>query len=204
MLGMVAESSNVAGTSNVSFKASWSWAYGFMKRLNYSLRKATTCSNSNNAEIATKVDGFIEMLKDLLKMNNYSDDNIVNVDETPVWFNCYPQLSLHKRGDKQVPIHVSSQDKRRVTVTLAVTKSGKMLPPSIIEKSFSKAADLTPGSTRREVNGISIWKQRSNTMTGDIMVSWIQNVLKPMFPNKHEKKLIILDSFSGHTIQSVK
>jgi len=41
-------------------------------------------------------------------------------------------------------------------------------------------------------------------MTADIMISWIQEYLKPMFPDEKKKKLIILDSFSGHIAQRVK
>ena len=124
------------------------------------------------------------------------------MDETPVWFDTAPTRTVHRKGDKEVPLIVASQHRHRITVTLAVTKSGKMLPPTIIEKSQSKAAKERPHETLRDVDGIKVWKQHSNTMTSDIMISWIQEYLKPLFPQDC-KKLVILDS-SGHIAQRVK
>jgi transposase-like protein len=189
------------------FKASWSWASGFMRRFNWSLRAFTTkvkaANTSKECDIAAKVDNFKQHLLELQQKNGYSDEFIINMDETPVWFETPPTKTLHKRGDKQVPLISSVQDKHRVTVTLAVTKSGRMLPPSIIEKSSCKLAKSTPQDTLRDVMGIKVWKQKSNTMTADLMVSWIQNYLKPLFPEEC-KKLVILDSFSGHIAQRTK
>jgi len=72
-----------------------------------------------------------------------------------------------------------STDKQRVTVTLAVTKSGKMLPPTIIEKSQSKAAKERPHETLRDVDGIMVWKQHTNTMTSDMSLT---NILSASVP----------------------
>src|SRR6185437_9970385 len=127
-----------------SFQASWGWAYGFMKRFNLSLRSFTTTVKAGHLRekesIETKVSEFRRHLAELQRENQYSDDCIINMDETPVWFETAPSRTIHRKGDKEVPLIVSSQHRHRITVTLAVTKSGKMLPPTIIEKSQSKAA----------------------------------------------------------------
>ena len=124
-----------------------------------------------------KVDLFRQHLNELQNKYNCEDDDIINMDETPVWFETSPSSTFDKKGNQQIPLLVSTQDKHRITVNLAVTKSGKMLPPSIIEKSKSKVAINTPQFTLREVSGIKGWKQKSNTMTSEIMVSWINNYL---------------------------
>jgi hypothetical protein len=66
------------------------------------------------------------------------------------------------------------------------------------------SSELRIELTLREVDGVKIWKQKSNTMTSDIMISWIQKYLRPLFPDEGMKKLVIFDSFSGHIAQRVK
>src|SRR6185437_9348872 len=104
MLSLVAESSE----ESTPFKAPWGWAYGFMKCFNLSLRSFTTTvkaghlTEKENAE--AKVNEFRRHLAELQKEYGYSDDCIINMDETPVWFETAPTRTIHRKGDKEVPL----------------------------------------------------------------------------------------------------
>jgi len=87
-------------------------------------------------------------------------------------------------------------------VVLAVTKAGKMLPSSVITKSESKMAREYPGNTLTIKDGIFMYQQPSKNMTSHIMIDYIKNVLAPCFPHDR-KKLLIMDSFTGHKTRQV-
>jgi hypothetical protein len=52
-------------------------------------------------------------------------------------------------------------------------------------------------------NGICVYKQANKNMNGNIMCSYIENVLAPCFERK-ERKLLIMDSAPGHKTELVK
>ena len=81
-------------------------------------------------------------------------DNIINMDETPVYMNNPSKRTVHfvtvprKRED---PVMVKTREgnhRARVTVMLSCTASGKLLDPCIVEAGKSKAAISNAGSTR--------------------------------------------------------
>lgn len=56
------------------------------------------------------------------------------MDETPLYFDMVPNRTLEKKGAKEVRVKTTGAGKRRVTVVLMCTASGKTLPPMIIFK----------------------------------------------------------------------
>ena len=78
---------------------------------------------------------------DLKDKHGYKDSLIINMDETPVWYepkvckSCVEERGVDgvvvKRGDK-------GDDGARVTAVLAVSRAGTMLQPTVIHKSKSK------------------------------------------------------------------
>ena len=56
------------------------------------------------------------------------------MDETPMYFDIVPSRTIVKKGVKEVRVRTTGAEKRRVTVVLACTASGKTLPPMIIFK----------------------------------------------------------------------
>ena len=171
------------------FKASYTWVSGFMKRFNLSLRSITTTTARPNCRkprtaaatmsVEEKISKFRDHVEHLIEENQYDSDCIVNFDETPVWFDTMPTTTIDYRGIKDVVAAKKNNDRHRVTAALAVTKSGKFLPPGIITKSLSKAAREHPETTHREIGAAHVWQQVCNTMTSAIMVDYIKRVLVP-------------------------
>ena len=117
-----------------------------MKRYIFSLRAITTFNalppSNHKLEVTQTLDekmsSFRKRITDLISRVGYDEDSIINFDDTPVWFDKPHPKTIEVIGKKEVSAVKSNNDKHRVIAALAVTKAGRMLPPTIIEKSASK------------------------------------------------------------------
>jgi len=82
-------------------------------------------------EIKTKIDTFLGNIKVLRDRFKYSEDYIINMDETPCFFD-YCLKTVNKVGSKFIHQIKLGADKRRATCVLSVTVSGKVLPTFLI------------------------------------------------------------------------
>ena len=199
------------------FSASSGWLKGWMKRFNITLKTPNASIDEEAVDQLQVKQGKLESFRrwyvDLKDKHGYKDSLIINMDETPVWYEpkvCKVvekrdvDLVVVKRGDK-------GDDRARVTAVLAVSRAGTMLQPTVIHKSKSKVAREQPGKTREERGLVALYKQESNCMTSDIMVDWIEKTLVPHVEKERvsgndveERCLLIMDSFSGHRTAAVK
>ena len=109
---------------------------------------------------------FFTFLNKGKELHNYKPENIINCDETPVYFNNVAKKTVHfGDGDIVAAKIMEGSPKARVSVMLATTSNGKLLEPCMIEASQSKAAKTDAGSTRYERHGVTVWKQENQTMT---------------------------------------
>ncbi len=58
----------------------------------------------------------------------------VNMDQTPVYMNCAPHLTVHKKGTKTVPIRVRGVNSQSFSLAVAVAKDGTKLPLFVVFK----------------------------------------------------------------------
>ena len=59
---------------------------------------------------------------------------IVNMDEAPMYFDMASAKTVSQRGARTVSIRVTGAEKRRLTVVLAASADGQILPPMVIFK----------------------------------------------------------------------
>jgi hypothetical protein len=78
------------------------------------------------------------MMKDTVA--EYDPCDIINMGQSPIPYSCYSSRTLEMTGMKTVHVCASMADTMRVTLTVTVDASGKMLPPMLIFK------DMTNGS----------------------------------------------------------
>ena len=57
-----------------------------------------------------------------------------NMDETPIFFNMYPNKTIAKKGNETILIKKQSQEKCRISVILYITVDDEKLPPFLIFK----------------------------------------------------------------------
>ena len=75
----------------------------------------------------------MKQVKELRKAHSFSPELII-MDETPLYFDMPASRTINKRGTRQIRVKSTGAEKRRFTVILACTASGKMLPPMMIFK----------------------------------------------------------------------
>jgi hypothetical protein len=86
-----------------------------MKRHSLSLRRVTSKSHSSLSLDDTRT---IEEFRDSI---NSLDRNtvLVNMDETPVWFDNPSKYTVTRKGTRHVSQRATSNEKKRITVVLA-------------------------------------------------------------------------------------
>ena len=207
---------------NCTFKASSGWIKGFKKRHSDIRIRVPTCfipakkwiDGIGSMMPKDKIDSFFTFKDNLFNDHSYPLDNIVNMDETPVYFNNPSRKTVHFSTNNHIkdePVMVKTMEgnpRGRITVMLTCTASGKLLDPCMVEASKCRAARENAGSTRYErQDKVACWKQENNTVNSSIMVDWIENWLAPRYSiarSKGERVLLIMDSAPGHKTSQVK
>lgn len=110
------------------------------------------CSSSHNCvgqklpeDWEIKKSSFLKFVWDQIKENNFSIDQVINMDEMPLTFDWFPSRTVNKVGKNTVDIVTSSQKKPSLTYVLSCTASGVKLKPllillneKILKENFSK------------------------------------------------------------------
>lgn len=81
----------------------------------------------------------------LLSIAGIDPSNIINMDETPVYFDMASSTTYQDTGAKDVLIKTTGYEKMRFTVVLSVTASGKRLDPMLIFKNLKDIPKLKKG-----------------------------------------------------------
>ena len=182
---------------NPSFKASAGWLEKFMTRHSLCLRRATSIQQKLPAQLQKKLETFMHELIAVRSLYNFDENLILNMDETPMWFDIPRNYTIARKGERQVRIRTGS-DKKRISVVLTCTASGEMLKPLLIFQ----------GKTPRTIKDVHIPSnvvvayQKKGYMDSSMMIVWINRILKKFTREKH--CLLMFDTFSAHLQDSVK
>ena len=178
------------------------WARSLLTRMGYVKRK---CSNAGKVAVPR----FLEIQGDFLAdiqaevvMNEIPAEFVLNWDQTALHLVPTGQWTMHKSGEKVVPI-TNSDDKRQITAVLAVTMSGEYLPPQLIYK--GKTERCHPAG---EVpDGWDIWHSHNHWSNEETMLRYVEKVIVPFVDDKRatlqldkaHPALAIFDCFRGQT-----
>ncbi len=131
-------------THNPAFKASKGWLEKFMTRNGLSLRAKTSISQKLPAQLERKIESFMTKVRALRAKHQYPLELILNMDETPMYFDMLPQYTLNKKGAREAPIRSSGADKKRLTLAVTCVGNGTLLPSLAIFKGKRKLKFRTP------------------------------------------------------------
>ncbi|KAH3834639.1 hypothetical protein DPMN_107971 [Dreissena polymorpha] len=98
---------------------------GFVKR------KGTKATKFLPTDFQSIQEGFLAKVNKVVNEENVPDSLFINWDQTGCHMVPGGEWTMEEKGTAQVSI-TGLDDKRQITVLLAVTKSGCLLPPQVI------------------------------------------------------------------------
>ena len=169
------------------------------------MRRRTSISQKLPAQLESKLEPFYKECARIRRIGKYPLSLIGNMDETPMYFDMVPLKTIAQKGKKSVTIRSSGSEKRHITVVLAVTADGGILPPMIIFK----------GKTDRTIKnlvvptGFVVATQEKAWMDEELMLIWLKDVWLRYTEQKQTelgflRSFLTLDAFSAHHTDPVK
>ncbi|POM76545.1 Pogo transposable element with KRAB, partial [Phytophthora palmivora] len=124
------------GEAPSPFEASQHWVSNFMARYSFSLPSRTNLTTLSDEALFDRAVSYIRCLRDLTpKMDK---DHKVLMDETAVYFEDARVQTVDFCGARLVVVCSTGYASMRITAILAVTASGRKLPPVLIWKGKDK------------------------------------------------------------------
>jgi len=162
------------------------WFRRFKDRFKLSCRGVTSFSyRPKGAGSSTVLEESIKIFKQRVST---VEKTLLNMDETPVWFDMPSKNTVTKKGTKHVALRATSNEKKRITVVLACKSNGEKIPPVVILK--SKYRGVVP-------DGMQVWYQSKAWMNSKLSLQWLDQ----FYSNDTH---LLWDSFSGHKSVAVK
>ena len=101
------------------FKASEGWLQRWKKRNQVAIRRGTTEAQKIPEDHAENIKNFSESVIELRNVNQYSNYNIMNMDQTMCRFDMAASSTNNVRGEKTIRIATTGGNKRGFTVALS-------------------------------------------------------------------------------------
>ena len=109
------------------------------------------------AQLERKIESFLTQVRALQQVralrarHQYPLELIINMDETPMYFDMVPGYTINKKGARDVQNRSSGAEKRRLTIAVTCTGSGDMLPALAIFKGKRKLKFNAPKDVQTTV-----------------------------------------------------
>ena len=103
--------------TNPSFKGTLSrgWAQKFMQRNDLVVRAKTSITQKLPAALEQKMTAFLQSVKEAHVVHDYPKELIVNMDETPMYFDMSCNTTIDKKGTKTISVRTTGAEKRHLT-----------------------------------------------------------------------------------------
>ena len=115
------------------------WEKYLMERMGYVKRKATTKAKVTVEDIASLKKQYLLDIRGLVEMEEIPQDLVLNWDQTAVNYVPVSNWTMAKEGTHKVSI-AGIDDKRQITLVLAASMTGKLLPLQIVYQGKTKAS----------------------------------------------------------------
>ncbi len=109
-----------------------SWCFRFWRRHKLSSRVATTKMRELPDDFDEKLRSYIDIGAKIIAQYNVPPELVVGCDETNVQLVPRAKRTRAKKGTKRIRVIGVGSEKPQITVTLAITESGKVLPCQFI------------------------------------------------------------------------
>ena len=122
---------SLLSTYGGSIELTRTWAESIIHRMGYVKRKGTKAARKVPENLPELKENFLKTFSDKVVKYKIPDELILNFDQTGVSIVPVSNWTLESEGSQQVEI-TGLEDKRQVTVLLAETLAGDLLPPQVI------------------------------------------------------------------------
>jgi DNA-binding transcriptional MerR regulator len=180
--------------------------YRILQKNNYSLRRA---SHLGQPLPCKSMDLFYDFFRDIIRKRQelgiYDTESdlsrIVNIDETPIFFEMTTDKTYNKKGAKVVSIETKGNEKKLISTVLAVSANGKKLTPTLIFKG-GKDGNLEGRYKNLQCvkdRKIAIYFQSNAWCDEGIFKKWVKDVYLHYEEKEIQKKcILIMDKAPSH------
>ncbi|XP_075990155.1 uncharacterized protein LOC142985794 [Anticarsia gemmatalis] len=161
------------------------------------------CLSRCNKRLFRALKNIYRLNRTKIKIGTSKDvsiENIVSYDETNLTDDPGRKKIIAKRGTKY-PERVMNHSKASVSIMMACTAVGEIIPPYVVYK----AQNLFDTWTKSGPKGVRYNRSQSGWFDANIFHDWVTTMIFPFFENKPGKKLLIGDNLSSHlSIELIK
>ena len=122
------------------------WAQYLLQRMGYVKRKSTTKVKVSVEDVEVLKEQFLLDIKAIVDLEDIPHDLILNWDQTAINYVPVSNWTMAKQGSKKVKI-AGVDDKRQITVVLAGTLTGELLPLQLIYLTRVRPSNAYPESS---------------------------------------------------------
>lgn len=117
-----------------TFHAKYKAVRRLLKSNNFSIRAKTHEAQRPLFQVQEEARTFLNLMKPTLLTANRHPDFILNMDQTAVFFSLVRRTTVQRSGTRTVSVRTSTSSTNRLTLSISITASGKVLMPLIVYK----------------------------------------------------------------------
>ncbi|KAG3236910.1 hypothetical protein PI124_g18086 [Phytophthora idaei] len=176
------------------FAASDHWVSNFMRRFEISLRRRANLTVLDDDVLMNRAVCYMSFLRE--QVPTIDLEKTVLMDETAAYFEADRASTLDFTGARHVVVRSTGFASMRITVVLAVSATGRKLPPLLVWK--GKAAP----TFQKRSGPLRVAHQPRAWVDNELLKKWID--LAFPFVVHGEGKCLVWDSMKAHISKAVK
>eukprot|EP00058_Branchiostoma_floridae_P006720 XP_002592208.1 hypothetical protein BRAFLDRAFT_84636 [Branchiostoma floridae] len=158
------------------------WVNSLLVRMNYVKRKATKAARKLPADFDESRATFLTRVSETVAELEIPEEMVINWDQTGVNIVPVGDWTLEEAGARQVPV-VGKEDKRQITLLLAISLSGQLLPPQVL---YQGKTDKCHASFNFPEEW-DVYHTTSHWSNTDSMERYVETVVKPYMAAQRER-----------------
>lgn len=182
------------------------WAQSLLTRMHFVKRRGNTKLKGDVLDFKQCKEQFVFDVKTIVEFEEIPDRLVINWDHTGINYVPVSTWTMEKEGCKRVEI-IGLNDKRQITMVLAVTKNGHYLPPQLIYAGKTKKClpKVNFPSSWHITCTENHWANEVTTLQyiDEILLPYIRQTRKELNLPPHHSSLVIFDRFKAQCTATV-
>ncbi|GMF46963.1 unnamed protein product [Phytophthora fragariaefolia] len=166
-----------------------------MQRYNLPLRRTTNLTTLTDDVLTDRADRYMEYLSPSLDAQSL--DHTVLMNETGVYFEDPRRQTIDATGARHMVLKSTGFASMRATAVLAVSASGRKLPPLVVWK------DARQDGAVERVGDAYVTYQKRAWLDSQLLIKWLDTVFPPVLGAATPVKAVVWDSMRAHVSKAV-